>query len=79
MHVVDPAWRGRGVGDLLYREFCARAASRGCRRVRALAAPDRQASRRFHERLGFEGRHEAGFLGPGVDRIVFERALPLDP
>jgi GNAT superfamily N-acetyltransferase len=79
MHVVDPAWRGRGVGDLLYREFCARAAARGCGRVRALAAPDRRASRRFHERLGFEGRHEPGYLGPGADRIVFERALPLDP
>jgi hypothetical protein len=78
MHVVDPAWRGRGVGALLYREFCARAAARGCRRVRALAAPERTASRRFHERLGFAGRLEPGYLGPGGDRIVFERALPLD-
>lgn len=78
MHVVDPAWRGRGVGALLYREFCARAAARGCRRVRALAAPERAASRRFHERLGFAGRLEPGYLGPGADRIVFERALPLE-
>lgn len=77
MHVVAPAWRGRGAGERLYREFCARAGARGCRRVRALAAPGRAASRRFHERLGFRGRHEAGYLGPGQDRIVFERALPL--
>ena len=79
MHVVDPAWRGRGVGARLYRDFAARAHARGCRRVRALAAPERAASRRFHERLGFVGRMEVGYLGGGADRIVFERALPLDP
>jgi ribosomal protein S18 acetylase RimI-like enzyme len=78
MHVVAPAWRGRGAGERLYREFCARATARGCRRVRALAAPDRVASRRFHERLGFTGRDEPGYLGPGADRIVYERPLPLD-
>jgi ribosomal protein S18 acetylase RimI-like enzyme len=78
MHVVDPGWRGRGVGARLYREFGARAHARGCRRVRALAAPDRAASRRFHERLGFAGRLEVGYLGEGADRIVFERELPLD-
>ncbi len=77
MHVVAPAWRGRGAGERLYAEFCARAADRGCRRVRALAAPDRAASRRFHERLGFEGTDEPGYLGPGGDRTVYERALPL--
>ena len=77
MHVVDPAWRGRGVGARLYTDFCARAEARGCRRVRALASPGREASRRFHERLGFAGRMREGFLGPGVDRIVFERGLPL--
>ena len=78
MHVVNPAWRGRGVGARLYRDFAVRAHARGCRRVRALAAPDRTASRRFHERLGFVGRTEAGYLGEGADRIVFERSLPLD-
>lgn len=78
MHVVAPAWRGTGAGALLYREFCHRAGARGCRRVRALAAPDRRASRAFHERLGFVGTPAPGHLGPGVDRIVYERALPLD-
>jgi ribosomal protein S18 acetylase RimI-like enzyme len=77
MHVVDPAWRGQGVGARLYADFCARAQARGCSRVRALAAPEREASRRFHERLGFRGRLEEGYLGGGVDRIVFERRLPL--
>lgn len=78
MHVVAPALRGTGAGERLYREFCARAQARGCRRVRALAAPGRVASRRFHERLGFAGTPAPGHLGPGEDRIVFERSLPLD-
>ena len=29
MHVVDPAWRGTGAGERLYREFCARAHDAG--------------------------------------------------
>ena len=79
MHAVDPALRGRGVGRLLYAEFCGRAAARGRRRVRALAAPPWTAAVRFHEALGFAGRLVPGHLGPGQDRIVFERALPLEP
>ena len=75
MHVVDPALRGRGLGELLYREFCERAAARGCRRVRALAQPEREASRRFHERLGFAGRWAPG--SPRARRRPHRvRALP---
>ena len=62
----------------LYTEFGARMAARGCRRVRALAAPEREGSRRFHEALGFRGRLAPGYLGPGQDRIVYERSLPID-
>ena len=78
MHVVAPILRGTGAGERLYREFCARAEGRGCTRVRALAAPDRAATRRFHERLGFVGTPAPAYLGPGQDRIVYERPLPLD-
>ena len=65
MHVVAPAWRGAGAGERLYREFCDRAVQRGCRRVRALAAPDRAASRRFHERLASSARRRPGTSAPG--------------
>lgn len=75
-HMVDPTLRGRGVGRALYEEFGRRMHARGCTRIRALAAPDREASVRFHEALGFHGRAEAEYLGPGQDRIVFERGLP---
>lgn len=77
LHAVDPALRGQGVGATLYREFGRRAAERGCTRMRALAAPHREGSIAFHRALGFEGPLEAGYLGPGEDRIVFERALPI--
>ena len=77
LHAVDPALRGQGVGAALYREFGRRAAESGCARMRALAAPHREGSIAFHRALGFEGPLEAGYLGPGEDRIVFERALPI--
>ncbi len=77
LHAVDPALRGQGIGALLYREFGRRAMGRGCMRMRALAAPGRPGSIAFHRALGFEGPLVAGHLGPGEDRIVFERALPL--
>lgn len=76
-HMVDPQWRGRGVGARLYREFAARMAERGCARMRALAAPGRAASVAFHTALGFTATAAPKLLGPGQDRIVFERSLPL--
>lgn len=78
MHMVDPAMRGRGIGALLYRTFGDAMAARGCTRIRALAAPSNTVSVRFHEALGFTGRLSPGHVGPGQDRIVFERPLPLD-
>jgi L-amino acid N-acyltransferase YncA len=76
---VDPAWRRRGIGRLLYTAFCERAAARGCRRVRALAAPTNARSLRFHESLGFVGRFSSQHVGPGQDRVVFERTLTPAP
>jgi ribosomal protein S18 acetylase RimI-like enzyme len=73
---VDPAWRRRGVGRLLYTLFGERMAARGCERVRSLAAPTNGRSLRFHESLGFTGRFSAEHVGPGQDRVVFERSIP---
>ncbi len=77
LHAVAPALRGQGVGAALYREFGRRAMGSGCTRIRALAAPQREGSIAFHRALGFDGPLVEGFLGPGEDRIVFERALPV--
>jgi hypothetical protein len=51
----------------------------GCIRVRTLAAPQRTRSIKFHEALGFVGEFASEYLGPGQDRVVFERELPLAP
>jgi len=77
LHAVDPALRGQGVGAALYREFGRRAMGSGCTRIRALAAPQREGSIAFHRALGFDGPLVPDYLGPGEDRIVFERALPV--
>jgi ribosomal protein S18 acetylase RimI-like enzyme len=76
LHMVDPDLRGRGVGGALYREFGRRAAAAGRSRVRALAAPSNVVSVRFHRSLGFTGTPSPGHVGPGQDRIVFERTIP---
>lgn len=76
-HLVDPARRRQGIGARLYVEFGDRAAGRGCTRVRALAPLWNAQSIAFHERLGFVGRPQRDFVGPGQDRVVFERALPI--
>ncbi len=76
LHAVDPDLRGQGVGAALYRAFGNRAMERGCTRIRALAAPHREGSIAFHRALGFDGPLVQGYLGPGEDRLVFERALP---
>lgn len=77
LHAVDPSLRGQGVGAALYRAFGERAMGQGCTRIRALAAPHRQGSIAFHRALGFDGPLVQGYLGPGEDRIVFERSLPV--
>lgn len=77
--MVDPAVRGRGIAGALYREFGRRMAAQGCRRVRTLAAPTNGRSLRFHESLGFVGAFASEYVGPGQDRVVFERALPFAP
>lgn len=76
-HIVDPRRRGQGIGALLYRAFADRAHAAGCVRVRALAPLWNAPSIAFHRRLGFIGREERDYVGPGQDRIVFERALPI--
>ena len=77
LHAVDPTLRGQGVGATLYRWFGEQAMAKGCTRIRALAAPQREGSIAFHRALGFDGPLVADYLGAGEDRIVFERSLPI--
>jgi len=52
-YAVSPAYRGRGVGTALVREFLAWLAARGVRTVRASVSPGNAASRALLARFGF--------------------------
>jgi ribosomal protein S18 acetylase RimI-like enzyme len=54
--VVDPAARGRGIGEALCRAALARAGQVGADTVDLTSAPARQAANRLYLRLGFERR-----------------------
>ena len=78
---VHPDYRGRGLARRLYDHFIALARERGCTSLKATAAPANAATIRFHTALGMKmlGRPNAdgvpvvaGYLRPGVDRVVFQ-------
>jgi len=77
MLVVDPAARGRGVGEALVRACIERATRAGARMLRLSTQPKMHAAHRLYQRLGFTRTPEHDWTpGPGVDLRTY--ALPLD-
>jgi predicted GNAT superfamily acetyltransferase len=73
---VSPGERGSGLGRALYERFFAVARAAGRRRVTCVTSPLNEGSVAFHRSLGFEpGPPQAGYDGPGEDRVVLSRAL----
>jgi predicted GNAT superfamily acetyltransferase len=73
---VAPAARGTGLARRLYETFCAAAVRDGCTRVRAITSPVNTGSVAFHRAMGFTVAGPVpDYDGPGIERIVFERAL----
>ena len=71
---VDPAFRGRGVGRLLYERFYDAIAPR--RIVRCVTSPVNEASIAFHTSIGFEVEQTAAnYDGAGGDRVLLVRRL----
>jgi GNAT superfamily N-acetyltransferase len=56
--IVDPAARGRGVGEAMMRWAIDEARRRGCFRVQLTTNKVRKRAHRFYERLGFVASHE---------------------
>lgn len=54
---VAREWRGRGIGEWLFRETIHEARRAGCRLVQLTTNSVRADARRFYERLGFEASH----------------------
>ena len=50
---VDPAWQGRGIGQLVAERLLSIARSRGARKVELVSQTDLAAAIRLYERLGF--------------------------
>jgi len=72
---VAPAQRGTGLARRLYETFFDAAVQDGCTVVGAITSPANTPSVAFHRAMGFVVQQVSDYNEPGVDRIVFERAL----
>jgi len=73
---VRKSHRRLGLGQSLFEHFADYARQHGCREIKAITSPDNAASVAFHESLGMEASAVVkDYSGPGIDRIVFKKAL----
>jgi ribosomal protein S18 acetylase RimI-like enzyme len=85
---VDPEYRSRGVGKLLYQRFGEIASERGCSLIEAVTSPTNTPSLAFHEALGFmaidpdgstcqptKSRGFTDYDGAGEDRVILQKTL----
>jgi ribosomal protein S18 acetylase RimI-like enzyme len=78
--MLEPARRGQGLGERLYRAFEQWAAASGARAIRLSVAGQNGRAYRFWRRLGFvelERRPPARFGAKESVMIIMERALPI--
>jgi GNAT superfamily N-acetyltransferase len=67
----------RGLAARLVTRFAGLAADVGARAVQAVALPDDLAARALAARFGAHAAPSPGHAGPGADRVLFTRSLPL--
>ncbi|MBP1997022.1 GNAT family N-acetyltransferase [Paenibacillus eucommiae] len=83
--MVDPAWRGKGVGRALYEKFFKNTEVLGRNTIRCVTAPRKKDSITFHARLGFSIEPQEqeidgiptclNYDGRGGNRVVFKKLL----
>ena len=73
---VNPRERGSGLGRELYERFFEAARTNSRRTVSCVTAPANEGSIAFHQAIGFEpSLPQAGYDGPGEDRVVLTRSI----
>lgn len=73
---VDPAVRGRGVGDRLVAAVLDWAATAGLPDVRLWVTSGNEAAERLYARCGFKRTGAEQLVGPGEPQTEFEMASP---
>ncbi|TYP83705.1 GNAT family N-acetyltransferase [Blastococcus xanthinilyticus] len=74
---VHPARRGAGIATRLLERFAGLAAGVGARVAQAVTLPGDRPAAALATRFGAHAAPSPGHAGPGADRVVFTRALPL--
>ena len=72
---IDPDFRRKAVGTLLYQTFERRCTEAGCISLKAITTLGNDGSVRFHEALGWRSEQVDDYAGPGRARIVFTKRL----
>jgi len=72
---IDPGYRRRGVGKLLYQHFTQHCVRAGLSRIKAIGMVGHEGSLRFHTAMGFTAHEVLDYAGRGRARLVFERNL----
>jgi GNAT superfamily N-acetyltransferase len=77
VHIVgiDPEFRRKRVGAVLYQAFERACREAGCTGMKAITTLGDDGSVRFHEALGWKSERVEDYAGPGRTRIVFTKAL----
>ncbi len=55
---IASAYRGRGVGEWMFKEIIAMAYDAGCKMVQLTTNKQRKDAKRFYEKFGFQATHE---------------------
>ena len=74
---VHPDWRGQGVAARLVQRFGVLASGVGARVMQAVAVPGDPATDALAARFDAHTVLSPGHAGPGADRLVITRPLPL--
>lgn len=72
---INPDFRRRGIGRLMYSKFEEDCRAGGCTTLKAMTTPGNESATAFHRALGFAVELVDDYAGPGRPRTVFVKNL----